>query len=102
MRGQRYASNLNFLKESGVPEANMQGQRYDGVSNMSSGRICVQAHIREEAPSANFVHCNAYMGTVSILLSARPARYLEYALLLTICRIAAIFFLSIIQRELTI
>ncbi len=48
---------LAFLKENNIPVVNMRGQGYDGASNMSSGRVGVQASIREEAPLATYVHC---------------------------------------------
>ena len=38
----------------------MRSQGYDGASNMSSGRVGVQARIREKAPLATYVHCNGH------------------------------------------
>ena len=51
---------LEFLKENNIPAVNMRGQGYDGASNMSSGRVGVQARIWEEAPLATYVHCNGH------------------------------------------
>ena len=61
MTGERIAESiLDFLKESNIPVENMCGQGYDGASNMSSGRVGVQARIREKAPLATYVHCNGH------------------------------------------
>lgn len=51
---------LQFLREHNIPIANMRGQGYDGASNMSSGRVGVQARIMQEAPLATYVHCNGH------------------------------------------
>ena len=39
---------------------NVRGQGYDGVSNMSSERIGLQALIQKESPLAVYTHCTGH------------------------------------------
>ena len=43
---------LKDLEELGLDVSNVHGQGYDGVSNMSSERVGLQALIREKSPLA--------------------------------------------------
>ena len=47
----------SFPDDNGIEVKNIRGQGYDGASNMASEGDGVQAHIREEAPLATYVHC---------------------------------------------
>ena len=47
----------------------MSGQGYDGTSNMSSGRVGVQAPIRKEALLATYVHCSSHCPNLVIAKS---------------------------------
>ena len=38
----------------------MRCQGYDGVPNMSSQRVGVQARIREKSPFATYIHCSGH------------------------------------------
>ncbi|XP_041362805.1 52 kDa repressor of the inhibitor of the protein kinase-like [Gigantopelta aegis] len=51
---------IHILENLGIPLKDMRGQGYDGASNMSSGRVGVQAKIREHAPLATYVHCSGH------------------------------------------
>lgn len=51
---------LNFLRENSLSVENIRGQGYDGASNMSSGRVGVQALIQNKAPLATYVHCSGH------------------------------------------
>ena len=51
---------LMFSRENNVE--NMQGQGYDGASNMLSSCVGVQARIHNEASLATYVYC--IVGTV--------------------------------------
>lgn len=51
---------VGLLKDLGIPLENMRGQGYDGASNMSSGRVGVQARIRDHSPLATYIHCSGH------------------------------------------
>ena len=51
---------IKFLKDNDLPVENTHGQGYDGVSNMSSERMGVQAQIQEVSPLATYIHCSSY------------------------------------------
>ena len=42
----------------GIPVEDMRSREYDGVSNMSSQRVSVQARIREKSPLAPYILCS--------------------------------------------
>ena len=48
---------ISNLQELGLEVCNIRGQGYDGASSMSSGRVGLQACIREKAPLAVYTHC---------------------------------------------
>ena len=39
---------------------NIRGQGYDGISNMTSERVGVQAQIKELFPLATYIHCSSH------------------------------------------
>ena len=51
---------LDVLLRLGLEVTNLVGQAYDGASVMSGHISGVQERIREKAPMANYVHCNAH------------------------------------------
>ncbi len=57
------------LETMGLDISNIRGQGYDGASNMSSGRIGVQACIKEQSPLAVYVHCSGHCLNLTISTS---------------------------------
>ena len=51
---------ISFLTENGIPVTDIQGQGYDGTSNMSSSRVGVQQRIKHVSPLAMYVHCSGH------------------------------------------
>ena len=62
--GEQIATSI--LRENNIPVENMRGQGYDGVSNMSSSRVGVQARIHNEASLATYVHCSGHCLNLAI------------------------------------
>ena len=60
--GVRYIAEkiMEFLKDDDLPIENICGQGYDGVCNMSSERIGLQAQIQEVSPLATYIHCSSH------------------------------------------
>jgi hypothetical protein len=59
--GEHLASEiLEILQNLDLQVENVRGQSYDGASCMSSGRVGVQARIREHAPLATYIHCSSH------------------------------------------
>jgi hypothetical protein len=48
-----------------------RGQAYDGAAAMSSGRIGVQARIKEKSPLALYMHCNSDVLNLSIAAACK-------------------------------
>ena len=51
---------LRILRECHIDTNNMVGQGYDGAAAMSGHMNGVQKHIREQCPSAVYVHCASH------------------------------------------
>ena len=51
---------LKFLSKNHIPVSNMCGQGYDSASNMASGSVGVQAHIKQAVTLPTHVHCNGH------------------------------------------
>ena len=51
---------LSILRECHIDTNNMVGQGYDGAAAMSGHINGVQKHIREQCPSAVYVHCASH------------------------------------------
>jgi hypothetical protein len=48
-----------------------RGQACDGAAAMSSGRIGVQARIKEKSPLALYMHCNSHVLNLSIAAACK-------------------------------
>ncbi|XP_013421627.1 52 kDa repressor of the inhibitor of the protein kinase-like [Lingula anatina] len=51
---------LQALEDVGLNSEDIRGQGYDGAPNMSSGKVGVQARIKEVAPLATYSHCGGH------------------------------------------
>ncbi|XP_074659588.1 52 kDa repressor of the inhibitor of the protein kinase-like [Tubulanus polymorphus] len=64
---------LRFLDEIGLDFNNLRGQAYDGAVAMSSDLHGVQAQIKQQAPNADYVHCNNHCLNLVIVHSSKIA-----------------------------
>ena len=74
----------------------MHGHGYDGVSNMSSDAVGVQARIKLVASLATYKYIAVIIPL--ILLSVKVGVYLKYEMFLIVCKAAVNFFLIALSK----
>ena len=62
---------LRILRECHIDTNNMVGQGYDGAAAMSGHMNGVQKHIREQCPSAVYVHCASHPLNLCLLKASQ-------------------------------
>ena len=64
---------LYWLESNGLLAVDVQGQCFDGASNMSGARSGCQAVIQQQAPKAVYVHCSSHRLNLAIVSASSIA-----------------------------
>ena len=71
---------LDVLVRLGLVVTQVVGQAYDGASTMSGHITGVQERIREKAPMANYVHCNAHCLDLVLQEAGKSVQFIRDAI----------------------
>lgn len=71
---------LDVLMRLGLEVTCLVGQAYDGASTMSGHITGVQERIREKAPMANYVHCNAHCLDLVLQEAGKSVQFIRDAI----------------------
>ena len=71
---------LDVLLRLHLPLCNIVGQAYDGASVMSGNISGVQERIREKAPMAGYLHCNAHCLDLALQEASKKIPFVRDAL----------------------
>nr|CAI5821855.1 unnamed protein product [Callosobruchus analis] len=69
---------LNLAKEYGIYLSKCRGQGYDGANVMSGVYGGLQTLIKEHAPNADYVHCDAHALNLVLNDAARHVRSIDF------------------------
>ena len=64
---------LAALTTAGIPVIYMVGQGYNGAAAMSGCKNGVQKHIRDEYPTAMYVHCFSHCSNLCLMKAGQVA-----------------------------